>query len=383
MRLLIAILLLLPSLLFGQIAIGVGVGVPFGGGINATAALITANPANDSVNEAQNVLFSVTATGTPLTYQWQYSVDGTTYADLSDGGKYSGVTTKDLSITGVDYTYHRNYYRAIVTGGKLPPDTSTSALLHVTDSASLKYFARITTAPSDSFKLKVNEFIIAQKDSGLWEKKAVIVLLQNPTAQGAALNMKGDFNNAEFVNSPTFTANDGVTADAGYINSNFNPTTHGGTIYTQDNAGVTIYIKTNIATSSYDFGGAETDTFNKKIALMSRQTSNNRSSLSINDASIVASPNNSVPSSMGIFNLYRYANNDYIAKRNNTRYSTQATESTGLPNLNMFIGTLNVDGSPFPLSGRKYGYYEIGAGLTDDEALINYNQIKTLLGYEP
>lgn len=377
MRILLIILLLLPSLLVGQLSVGVGVGVPFGGGIQATAAIITANPVNDSVNEAQNVLFSVTATGTPLTYQWQYSVDGTTYANLSNGGKYSGVTTKQLLITGVDYTYHRNYYRAIVTGGKEPPDTSTSALLYVTDSASLKYFARMTTAPTDSFKLKVNDFIISQKDSGLWDKKAVIVLLQAESAQAATLNMKGDFNNATFVNSPTFTANDGVTADVGYVNSNFIPSINAIGIMTGNSTSLTVYIKNNIANSIYDVAGGSTSI----LALLSRRATSYSSSTYNNDNTQSNSSVNSVPSSIGLFTISRILNDEYVVYKNAIGYNTVYTISTGITNGNIDIGRSPVN--PTTYSQRKYGYYEFGSGLTAQETLENYNQLKTLLGYTP
>jgi len=44
-----------------------------------------------------NVTYTVTATGTGLTYQWRKNG-----SNLSNAGKYSGVTTATLTITGVD-----------------------------------------------------------------------------------------------------------------------------------------------------------------------------------------------------------------------------------------------------------------------------------------
>ena len=55
--------------------------------------------------------FSVTATSSPtvtLAYQWEESADGSTWADVADGGVYSGNTTATLEIT--DSTDLEGYY---------------------------------------------------------------------------------------------------------------------------------------------------------------------------------------------------------------------------------------------------------------------------------
>lgn len=62
----------------------------------------------------ESLTFSVVATGAGLTYQWQED-DGGGFADITDGGIYSGATTMDLVIS--DVTGLDGYdYQCVVTG---------------------------------------------------------------------------------------------------------------------------------------------------------------------------------------------------------------------------------------------------------------------------
>jgi gliding motility-associated-like protein/uncharacterized delta-60 repeat protein len=65
-----------------------------------TAISITLQPADATVCEGAIATFQTAATGTTgITYQWQFSPDGIVpYADIADGGGYSGVSTATLSI---------------------------------------------------------------------------------------------------------------------------------------------------------------------------------------------------------------------------------------------------------------------------------------------
>jgi len=61
----------------------------------STPSQITAQPVSKSVCTGTNVSFSITASGTALTYTWR---KGNTV--IGNGGKYSGATTATLTITG-------------------------------------------------------------------------------------------------------------------------------------------------------------------------------------------------------------------------------------------------------------------------------------------
>ena len=78
---------------------------------------ITAQPVNAAVCTDKVTSFIVTATGTSPTYQWQASTDnGNTFANVSNGGVYAGVTTNTLTISTPPVSMSGYLYRCVVTG---------------------------------------------------------------------------------------------------------------------------------------------------------------------------------------------------------------------------------------------------------------------------
>lgn len=78
-----------------------------------------------------NAIFSVVVSGyEPFTYRWQEN-DGGGFADLSDGGIYSGTGTADLSIYYATPSMSGYEYRCVVTDGHSLSYTSNSATLTV------------------------------------------------------------------------------------------------------------------------------------------------------------------------------------------------------------------------------------------------------------
>ncbi|MFN8289301.1 MAG: PKD-like domain-containing protein [Chitinophagaceae bacterium] len=80
------------------------------------APAVTGNPANSAVCDGANASFSITATGTTLTYQWQVNT-GSGFVNISDGGVYAGTGTNALSITGATPAMNGYLYRCVVTNG--------------------------------------------------------------------------------------------------------------------------------------------------------------------------------------------------------------------------------------------------------------------------
>jgi gliding motility-associated-like protein len=90
--------------------------------------VITSNPVDASVCVGRNTAFSVTASGSGLSYQWQQN-SGVGFTDLLNGGSFSNVTSRTLSVSGVTEVYHNYNYRCVVTGGC--SSTSTVAALSI------------------------------------------------------------------------------------------------------------------------------------------------------------------------------------------------------------------------------------------------------------
>ncbi|MFN8242993.1 MAG: hypothetical protein U0X40_02965 [Ferruginibacter sp.] len=98
-----------------------------------TAPAVTTSPANSTICNAQNTSFSVTASGTAITFQWQVSTTGCagTFTNITNGGIYSGATTNTLTLTGATTAQNGYAYRCVVTGTCPPAATSGCASLTV------------------------------------------------------------------------------------------------------------------------------------------------------------------------------------------------------------------------------------------------------------
>ncbi len=122
--------------------------------INSNAAILTVNtapnitsqPTASTICATQNTGFTVAATGTAITYQWQQSTTGCagSFVNLTNGGIYAGVTTAGLSLTAAPATMNGYAYRCVITGTCSPAATSACALLTVNTAVT------ISAQPSNS-----------------------------------------------------------------------------------------------------------------------------------------------------------------------------------------------------------------------------------------
>ncbi len=101
---------------------------------------IWTQPENSTICENDNTSFSIFATGTDITYQWQVD-EGGGYTDItgSDGGVYSGWDTNTLTLTGVGRSYDLNKYRVRVEGTCVPPALSNLGILRVQTPAEIQF----------------------------------------------------------------------------------------------------------------------------------------------------------------------------------------------------------------------------------------------------
>ncbi|MBS1586438.1 MAG: T9SS type A sorting domain-containing protein [Bacteroidetes bacterium] len=95
-----------------------------------TSPVLTSQPVNTIVCAGSNASFSVGATGTALTYQWEVN-DGTGWANVPAAAPYSGVNSATLNITAATAGMNGYQYRVIVSGTCAPSQTSGAAFLNV------------------------------------------------------------------------------------------------------------------------------------------------------------------------------------------------------------------------------------------------------------
>lgn len=92
---------------------------------------ITSDPVDNELCAGENAAFTVIATGTSISYQWQVSVNGGPFVNVTNGGVYSGATTGTLTITGATTAMNGYTYRAIVDGPPCGAVTSGAGSLTV------------------------------------------------------------------------------------------------------------------------------------------------------------------------------------------------------------------------------------------------------------
>ena len=112
-----------------------------GSAINSDAATLTVNslpeitsdPANAIVCLGGNTSFTITATGTGLTYQWEVNSGGG-WLPLSDDATYAGATTNTLSLANPGVSMSGYQYHCVVSGSCSPNDVSEPATLTINTS---------------------------------------------------------------------------------------------------------------------------------------------------------------------------------------------------------------------------------------------------------
>ena len=110
---------------------------------------ISAHPAASTKCQGENTSFSVTASGSGISYQWQVSTNGgSSFSNLSNVAPYSNVTTATLNITNTPASLNGYIYRCYVNG-TCSPLYSNNALYTVNAAPA------ITNQPDD---LTVGEY---------------------------------------------------------------------------------------------------------------------------------------------------------------------------------------------------------------------------------
>lgn len=91
------------------------------------------NPQNlTGVGSTSTVTFTATVRVVPasatLDYQWQFSADNTTYANLTNVGIYTGTTTNTLSIANTNTSIDGYYYRVVASSGDVSVNSGIASI---------------------------------------------------------------------------------------------------------------------------------------------------------------------------------------------------------------------------------------------------------------
>jgi Fungalysin metallopeptidase (M36)/Secretion system C-terminal sorting domain/Fungalysin/Thermolysin Propeptide Motif len=98
-----------------------------------TPVSITTQPVNKAICRGAGTSFTVAATGTTITYQWQLSVNGGPFVNLDNNAPYSGVSSNTLTISNASMVLNGGNYRVVVSGIPCGAVNSSTAVLTVNE----------------------------------------------------------------------------------------------------------------------------------------------------------------------------------------------------------------------------------------------------------
>lgn len=129
--------------------------------------------------------------------------------------------------------------------------------------------ARMTTKPSATRIALIDNVIRAIKATGAWSLSDALYVTAAHDTQAAKLNWIDDAYNLTAVASPTFVADRGYTGDgsSSYLDTGFNPTTAPSPKFTQNDATMLMWSRTNLSQASDHSGdfGQSSATVNSRI----------------------------------------------------------------------------------------------------------------------
>lgn len=98
---------------------------------NILVPTVLTHPAPNTICTGENANYSITTSGSSITYQWQESTNGgTNWNNLSNVAPYSDVTTSTLVLTNISIGMNSYQYRCYITNS-YGSDTSNAAWLNV------------------------------------------------------------------------------------------------------------------------------------------------------------------------------------------------------------------------------------------------------------
>ena len=257
---------------------------------------------------------------------------------------------------------------------------SGTASLWVDDEDAVEYLDAVNETNTTT-RSGVNKFVKTLKTEGLWNKISGIYPLIGDTDY-YGYNLK-DARDSDEAFRLSFSSEDTVLDPAGtitfagtddYANTHFNPST--------DLADNTVHLSflnlLDVSVNSSDIGAQE-GAGNRLLIHVDYGNEAYFDSYFYGDERVTISSINSsafyvasrTSDSASFMKTYTTAEDNYETNTNTISY--------GRPNLDMYFGTVNNNGTPVAINAdRTYGFLSFGKGLSADEATTLYTAVKTL-----
>ncbi|MDB5198058.1 MAG: hypothetical protein JWO92_21 [Chitinophagaceae bacterium] len=221
----------------------------------------------------------------------------------------------------------------------------------------------------------VNQLVLSLKGAGLWIKMKAIYPFVGGSAYTHKFNLKDprDLDSAfrltyEFEVPPTHSSN-GILWDNGldnyaYANTHLNSYT----TLSVNNCHLSVYIRTNSAEFGSDVANYDGT---RAMGIISRYVDDNAYLDILSTHRAIAASTDS----RGLNLVSRTSSSLVTAYKNGQSIATNtSTNSDPLPNLDLFLGCTNNQGSPSSFSHRELAFATIGDGLSSSE-VSSFSQI--------
>lgn len=236
------------------------------------------------------------------------------------------------------------------------------------------YFDAVPTPFSTPRKNIINDLVVQLKADGNWDVMDRMWLLANEASdQGLVSLINPGSTAATLQSSPSFTVDRGFTSNGitSYINSHYNPSTDGSN-YTQNDACIGVYSRTNVSETSYDMGSYATGTTVRTLLGSRRIGGSIEAGLQTTGTGGAG-----IADSLGLVTSVRTSSSSQTFYHNGSSLGSASLTSAALTNLNMFILCISIDGTASQFSSRQIAFAFAGSKAIDQTAL--YSAIQTYM----
>ena len=96
----------------------------------SSSPTFSSQPTNQAWCAGQNIVFSASANGSGISYQWQVSTNGgTSFSNVSNNAVYSGATSNTLTLTGATASYVGYQYQLLINGCLVQQTSSVASII--------------------------------------------------------------------------------------------------------------------------------------------------------------------------------------------------------------------------------------------------------------
>jgi hypothetical protein len=230
------------------------------------------------------------------------------------------------------------------------------------------FFSRVAAAGgvlTEAETTAVNQLVLDMKANGTWTPMKAIYPMVGSSAAACAQNLKSSSFTGTFSSGWTF-ASTGATPNgtSAFMDTTLNPNTS----LTLNSSHLSYYSRTTSNGVEVEIGN-----FNGTNASLVEIRTTGVSYYRINQTSDIS---HSDTDSKGFYIANRTASNIINAWKSGTKKISSTVISSALPNNNLFIGSLNFNGSALYFSTKQCAFASIGDGLTDTQASDFYTAVQ-------